>query len=410
MTMRLPSPAGPDRESILRQMRQSFGTTRGAMSDLDWSESAGRLGRWTFDPSRGWTVLDYELLREFLDREWHLPCIEVETANLGLFSTRLLRFTRKGSYYLVVKQSPRPAEKLVALLHELGHFVLHGELLLRISKLFLRICMDPSLEFLIGRSLHTPAGQSAMRSIEAQADLFAATWAVPPAITTEARQRGPDEVALVDYVLLKDLFAAAPLGLERDMTEPVRKELLVAALDARARVLDRHYPEDASAWKRLIWALSHRGSLLQELESGTVTQFISSLDPGAQGARHFPELSYSRPMLDSAPDKPDGSFAWVRREPLHAVYEATNREQWEPFIVTRDEMLPNYYIPIAPVVGSRTADSEALWQNLTKPDSQIPCSLSTWISKSFSSRGGLMIFSRTPAERWLADNEKESSL
>ena len=65
MTMRLPS-AGPDRESILRQMRQSSGTTRGA-SDLTGGErwtpgGAGHLTR------RGWTVLDYELFLEFFDR------------------------------------------------------------------------------------------------------------------------------------------------------------------------------------------------------------------------------------------------------------------------------------------------------------------------------------------------------
>ena len=122
-----------------------------------------------------------------------------------------------------------------------------------------------------------------MRSIEAQADLFAATWAVPPAITTEARQRGPDEVALVDYVLAQRLIRSRPAWARTRHDRAGAQELLVAALDARARVLDRHYPEDASAWKRLIWALSHRGSLLQELESGTVTQFISSLDPERRG-------------------------------------------------------------------------------------------------------------------------------
>jgi hypothetical protein len=314
----------------------------------------------------------------------------------GRCSVRLLDFLGAARAYLIVRRSEdaRPRRVLWALLHEVGHFLNHYELLLSVGTLYQRLCMNPPLEMDVGRFAQRAAPRLHAQT-ELEADLFAVDWLLPRWIDDDelVRSEAPRGLNVDGYRFyrLRDALDDRP-------AQPVRRisfdRLNDYGSEERRRSAES-FPSGGSRWKRASWVLFNRNRL--HSTSG-LTEMMDEYHELAGNPRFVPELT-RRPRAHAAFDR---ELAWIRRVAASDIAREVDSVQWAPLLVPgADAERPEYYIPIRPVGARDPRDSRLGWRHMMAPALSAPLDLETWLDRGREQRAGVLLFPRNPAERSL---------
>lgn len=387
--------------------------------ESDWAALSGRVVDYVYDRDRRDAVRDYGAVRRHLSENWNVPCVEVASTiqgmgplkakgrQLGRLSVRMLRILSPLQCYIALNGEIPNHEKRLALLHELGHLVLHAEVLQALGTVYHRVCINPALEFEIGRFTVRASGRRLAVLQEMEADLFALTWLLP--LRADEGADAADVAAGAVEALTADGYKFHKLrGLFSDSEGRAVAPAKVPGLnrlgeEARRRGSGRDYPAGGSLVERFSWVLFNRPRLLRELIAERRTLMVEYFDLIGP-PRYIPELSRRYSFSRKQSFNPE--HAWIPRVGLEEVPGLIDSEHWEPLLASSHvEGLPDYYIPIAPVPSATAQDSEAKWHNLAKATCDLPLDLSEWLERAAGARAGLLMFPRNPAER-LLDRQK----
>jgi hypothetical protein len=351
-------------------------------------------------------VGSYDAIRQFLAEDWEMPVVEIsgevpETElvggagrDSGRCGVRLLDLLGTTSIYLVVcaGAGSTAATMRWSLLHELGHFASHFEMLESVSVLYQRLCLNPSLEDEIG-GFARRSGHSLRGHLELEADLFALEWLLPrwreasegtpPGLTRDGFRYLALRGALGGEAMPGCLDAAAAEGVNRAGAEQrVRSEGTLAA--------------GATLWSRAAWLLWNRERFAYPLPPSEPMLEYREIVRGP--SRFVPELA--NPVTGQQPLE-DGA-GWLRRLGPAQVAEAVDAPQWMPLLVPPPGPLhPEFNLPIRPLPTPGTRDSRLPWGHMFKSPLQRLHPLEYWIEKARASGAGLLLFPRNPAERVL---------
>jgi hypothetical protein len=389
------------------ELPQAFGAEKAPVTESNWQQRAEHVLEYVRRPDRS-PVTDYETIRRFLEEHWRLPIVETQHAiapmgplaeadrDYGRCSVRLLDFLGVARAYVVVRRGDdaSPRRLLWALLHELGHFLNHYELLLSVGTLYQRLCMNPSLEMDVGRFVQR-AASTLHTQAEIDADLFAVDWLLPRWIDDEDRVRNeaaPNGLTGDGYRFyrLRDALDDQPARpLQRDSFDRLNRY----GSEERRRSAGP-FPSGGSRWKRASWALFNRTRLHRAEE---VTTLLDEYHGLAGNPRFVPELTR---RARSTPF--DRHFAWIRRVARPDVAREVDSVQWAPLLVPGSAtQYPEYYIPVRPVAGRGPRDSTLGWRHMMSPAITAPLELKSWLDRGRAQRAGVLLFPRNPAERTL---------
>lgn len=369
------------------------------LSRETWRDLAATLLDYVFDPQRKTVIGDYGAITELLSERWRVHCVEVETAIQGVaflktageqlarFSIRLLYLLYPPQYYIAVNQALSPAEKTLAILHELGHMALHLEVLQSIGTLYHRICMNPELELFLGRS------QTLINELlahqEEEADLFAVTWLLPLTVDGEFHLQALTADGRREQ-LRRQVFSDSEGVAKKAQNTPAWNALG----DATRRGLSPNYPQGGSLVQRVTWIVFNRdaGKNIAQKRQALVRDYFNVIgQPGL-----VPELAQPAPAKGSGNSN---DYAWIPRVDIDDLLSQVDSDHWEPFLAgTKKHGVP-YYVPITPVPSRQGRDSELGWVNMSKASHSAPQQLSEWLAKAKRNDYMLMVFPRTPAER-----------
>jgi hypothetical protein len=322
--------------------------------------------------------------------------------DLGRVSVRLPNPLGSARLHLVLSGSLSPAVERLALLHEIGHIVHHLDLFLSLGALYQRIALDPPLEVRIGRFLRQH-GKRLVSLREREADLFAVSWLIPCRLDADdAAPLLPSMEGLsVDatrYVLLRRHFGAemtaSPGHLDREILE-------TRAAEEKRRAAESEYPVGRSLYLRLSWVLFNRIKIRAEGRSEVASLQREYFRVAGYPPRHLRELRVPRPRGSDLTDE-QRSFQWIRRIKPDQVAREVDGVQWGPLMVDfAGDRSAGYHIPIRPVPSRNPRDSEVEWQHLFDAPLGVPRRLDDWMRRGSEQGAGLLLFSRSPAERML---------
>jgi len=350
-------------------------------------------------------VEDYDAIRSFLAEDWEMPVVEVggevrETeligggpSDSGRCGVRLLDLLDTPAIYLVVRRGGRgKGAMLWTLLHELGHFASHFEMLESVSVVYQRLCLNPGLEGEIG-SFARRSGRSLRAHLELEADLFALEWLLPrwreeagelPAGLTRDGYR---------WLALRHAFGSATVP--GAPTAAALRRANQAGEDQRARS-EGVLPAGATLWSRAAWLLWNRERLGYPLPPSEPMQEYGEIVRGP--SRYVPELA--RPVTGTSRLDPEST--WLRRLDPEQVADEVDAAQWMPLLVPPPGTdYPEYNLPIRPLPSRDPRDSRLPWGHMLKSPLQRLHPLEHWIEKARANRAGLLLFPRNPAERAL---------
>jgi hypothetical protein len=397
--------------TALADLAKTLASARGPVTDRDWPNRArallGYVARVDRDP-----VFDYWAIRDLLAEHWELPVVETEHSvgslgpignadrDYGRCSVRLLDFLGETRTYIVVRRAARTGQRrmLWALLHELGHFVHHFEMLLSLSTLYQRLSINPRLEAVIGEFAMRAA--KAIRSREElEADLFAVDWLLPRWLDDDAEVRRRFAVPAItpDGWRIHHLRVALD---DRPLSGLTDED---AELFSRVGAQEREraggpFPSDGSRARRASWVLFNRKRLAAKPPREVIELRREYFRAAGYPPRYIPELT--RPVTG---DEPVGtSVRWLERVDRSAAAEAVDSDRWTPLLVPHSEgSNPRYYIPIAPVRSREQRDSLLRWRHMMKSEVTAPRRFDEWLGRAREQAAGLLLFPRNPAERRL---------
>jgi hypothetical protein len=350
-------------------------------------------------------VGSYDAIRQFLEEDWGMPVVEIsgevpETElvggagrDSGRCGVRLLDLLGTTSIYLVVRRGAGgTAAMRWSLLHELGHFASHFEMLESVSVLYQRLCLNPGLEDEIG-GFARRSGRSLRRHLELEADLFALEWLLP-----RWREESGGRPAGLTRDGFRYLSLRGALGEEAmpgRLDAAAAKQVNRAGDEQRARSEGTLAP-GATLWSRAAWLLWNRERFAYPLPASEPMLEYGEIVRGP--SRYVPELAHpvtgQRPLEDGA--------GWLRRLEPAQVAEAVDAPQWMPLLVPPPGPLhPEFNLPIRPLPTPGARDSRLPWGHMFKSPLQRLRPLEYWIEKARGSGAGLLLFPRNPAERVL---------
>ena len=388
----------------------AFGEPVARVTDANWAELAGRLQSYLLRPDRD-PVLSFDAIARSLATRWGTPVVETPypvgsmgplgdaDRDYGRCSVRLLDLFGESKVYLVVRRAEARGERrmLWALLHELGHFVNHFEMLLSLSALYQRVCLNPSLETEVAGFASGGAAALHVRH-EVEADLFALDWLLPDWIDSdeEVRRRELPRRLTADgyrfYRLRCTLGSPVPLPSGATAVEALNR----AGASERARA-SRPYPRLMSLWQRAAWVLFNRAEIRAEppelVKLNREYFAIADYPP-----RYVPELRAGPHHGGSS----DGGAAWIDRVAPQALAREVDTIRWSPMLVPPpDVQRSKFHIPIRPVASRSGRDSVLQWVHMISSNMSSPRSLEEWLQRAHAQDAGLLVFPRNPVERFL---------
>lgn len=393
------------------ELQGALGATDSPVVDQDWLERGRALLAYIEQEDRK-PVVDYETIRAALADRWGLPVVETEYAvgpmsplgeadrEYGRCSIRLLDFLGATRIYVVIRRARRPSPRrmLWALLHELGHFVHHFEMLLSLSTLYQRVALNPRLEADIGEFAQR-AAQPVRSRDEAEADLFALDWLLPRWLDDDAELRNRSQIpkALTAdgyrFHCLRSVLDDRPLAPPRRENSDLLNRL---GAQERERASDE-FPQDASRWRRGSWVLFNREQL-RTPPTDVVRLRHEYFRAAGYPPRYVPELT--RPTASTEPI--EVSLTWLERVEPSEISQKVDAARWTPLLAPHSEDgYPAYYIPIRPVPSTKPRDSQLGWKHMMKPTISAPRPLDDWLSRARAQGVGVLLFPRNPAERTL---------
>ncbi len=336
-----------------------------------------------------------------LSKSWDLHVVETPLDEGGRIGLRLLNFETRAYLYIAVDSRLEVYERMLAVLHELGHLALHFDELARAGATYQSICMCPSLERRIAEFTKGREGQRLRTLREMEADIFATCWIVPRHL--DSLRTGREVARTVSgldpltekYILLRDAFA------DSDHRTIPRCALASFVRIARAEADSVHaqeYAVSGSLWQRLSWAVFNRHVLGRQVgkERARLTRKYFNLFPDPLSllsiATRTDVGSVGRTLVAST---------WLNRVTAGDLGEKLDGVNWEPVLVSEKDSSPPYYIPICPVPSVNPRDSQLAWRHMMKPPHSPAKMLDSWIDVAGYEGAGLLVFGRNPAERIL---------
>jgi hypothetical protein len=269
-------------------------------------------------------------------------------------------------------------------------------MLLSLSTLYLRVCMDPTLEMEIGRVARTVGPLLHLRH-ELEADLFAIDWLVPPWMDEDgdllARVKPPAGLTADAYRLFRLHQALEDKAISLP-TEPEGVELLNRGAAGERERATRPHPSAGQLWQRAVWMLFNRQALRSRPDE-TVGARSEYFQAAGYPPRHVPEL---RGRAGTGAEL-DPELAWLPRIDSDGVEERVDATPWSPFLLpSGEDGHPRFHIPVRPVPSRQGKDSELGWINMTSSGFARPEPVSEWIERARRQQAGLLLFPRNPAE------------
>lgn len=392
-----------------------LGNLERSFIDFEWNTVATRLIDYVYDSNRKQIISNYKIMVTGFAERLNLLCFEIKSAiqgigplktgeeEIGRFCVRILDFLRPSQLYIVLNQDSTSCEKTIALLHEIGHFVHHFELLQSNSALYQRICLNPSLEYEIGRFVNETYGFRLKMILEMEADLFALCWLSPLGLVKNLKEESnviaQTNLTKNGYIFQahKDLFSNMPAS-KIDRTKII--ELNKRGEETRQREQNRDYPIiGESLITRMSWILFNRSRLMNRICDERYQLLLKYFNI-AGPPRYTPELR--KKYTNSINSVNHSQYSWVERIKPDEVYRKLNMDHWEPLLVMpTDKSLPPYHIPITPIPSTNPSDNEINWQHMLKAETSLPRRVDDWLEKAFKQHAGLLIFPRNPAEKIL---------
>jgi hypothetical protein len=400
-----------DDADTLAELQRAFGGDRGRGAEWDWPERASHVLNYALEPDRA-PIVDYVAIRRFLVERWGLPVVETEHAvgamgpiadadrDYGRCSVRLLDFVSETAVYLVVRRGRNHSlqRMLWALLHELGHFLKHFDMLVSVGTVYQRVCLNPRLETEIGGFARRSAA-TLHRQTELEADLFAVDWLLPRWIDDDgevsSRAKLPPGLTADGYRFYR-LRCVLDDGPHPPLRPEVFDRLNRSGEEERSRS-GGAFPHRGSRWKRASWVLFNRQRVLNRNAefSGLLREYYKIV---GYPPRYLPELRHQR-VNDAAFD-PDA--VWLRRVAPSQIAQEVDAVQWAPLLVPHSTAgYPEYHIPIRPVPARDRRDSTLRWRHMMAPALRAPLTLEQWLERARRQSAGVLLFPRNPAERTL---------
>lgn len=391
------------------RLEEAFGSWDGLGIGGDWRERALRLQEYVARTDRT-PVESYAEVRTAIQRSWELPVVETShevgamgplgdaDPDYGRCGVRLFGLLGETTIYLVVRSDPRRDERIMlwALLHELGHFVRHQEMLLSLGALYNRVCLAPSLESRVGEFAHR-AGTSLHARQEIEADLFALDWLLPPWLDDDDELRDRAEIP---GSLTADGYRHYRLRCVLAGTFALSGEMIDRLNRAGAAERERAggaYPRAGSLWSRASWCLCNRPAA-RNADPEVKALLREYYRIAGYPPRYAPEM---RAGADPA-GPVDGATAWLPRAAPDDLEREVDRHRWAPLLVPpASGQHPPFHIPIRPVPSRDPRDSRLAWVNMSTSSIAKPRPLREWLQRAGSQGAGLLAFPRNPAEKVL---------
>lgn len=395
----------PSEVDLLERLRVELGVTSESSLDQKLPEVAEVLREYVRAPGRE-PVENYQAIREFLQTHWKISVIETgdpvweleqlggAQRSIGRCGVRLLDLLGRADIHIVVERDPSGGEQqmLWTLLHEMGHFAWHFELLQSVSAVYQRICLNPGLELELAK-FGAEEGRTLRGALELEADLFAVDWLIPRWWFGEESPADLPVGLTLDglrFFSLRRAFAAPPFQL----SEAAVAKLNEAGAGERRRS-EGSLAAGATRWARASWLLWNRERFGSSLSTGLIEEYDRIV---GGGGRYVPE--FRQPVLVQG--EIDPSFVWLPRIEPEVAPRVVDDVHWMPLLVPAEgPYYPEYNIPIRPLPSQETRDSRVPWSHMFKPPTQKPLPLQTWIDRARDQQAGLLLFPRTPAERAL---------
>ena len=386
------------------ELERDLGGKVGPGVDKGLDERARALREYVGKPERI-PIVDYQAIRDFVTESWGVPVVEIseaareseflgpQTDSLGRCGVRVSNLFTPAKLYVAVRRGPADgsSQMLWTLLHELGHFAHHFEILRAMGTIYLRLCLNPALEEQIG-SFADEVGREIAAQAELQADLFALNWLLPREVLDDGG--GSTQCGLT-------LDGRRFLGVRRlagadDVPAPLSSELVETinryGREERAR-FQGSVADSGTRRTRIAWLLWNR----DRLEPGSAIAELGRF--AARYGRQVPE--FSDPVVGPAAAV-EISRPWLPRLPADEALGQVDQANWNPLIVAPlgpAGRYPNYNLPIRPVPTRSNIDRDAGWMHMFKGTTQRPRSLAEWIDRAGREGAGLLLFPRNPAER-----------
>ncbi|HEX3360480.1 MAG TPA: hypothetical protein VHS74_05755 [Solirubrobacterales bacterium] len=350
-------------------------------------------------------ILDYEAIRDFLTESWGVPVVEISEAareseflgpqidSLGRCGVRVSNLFTPAMLYLAVRRGPSDGslQMLWTLLHELGHFAHHFAILRAMGTIYLRLCLNPTLEDQIG-SFVEEVGKEIAVEAELQADLFALNWLLPREAVEDVG--GSTQGGLTRdgrrFLDVRRLLGAdeVPTPLSPELVETINRYGREEMVRFRGSV-----GESGTRRARTAWLLWNR----DRLESGSAMAELGRF--ASRYGRHVPE--FTDPVVGPSAAV-EISRPWLPRLLADEALGRVDQANWGPLIVAPPSLpsrYPNYNLPIRPVPTRSNIDRDAGWMHMFKGTTQRPRPLAEWIDRARREDAGLLLFPRNPAER-----------
>lgn len=379
--------------------------------DTEWKSFAAKVVKFVYNEERKKSITNYKAIATGISESLNIPCVEIKNAiqgigplktegsQIGRFSVRMLDLLRTSRIYIVLNQSATNNEKTIAILHEIGHFVHHFELMQSISTLYLRICLNPSLEYKVGKFVNGEYGIRLKVLLEKEADLFALSCLNPLGLYKDLKNE--DNIFNTQTQSINGYMFQVLRGLFSDLpTSTIDKANIIGqnkrGMETCNREQNQPYPLENSLIARIKWILFNRFSLLNQIPDERHQLFVNYFNI-AGPPRYIPELTKKEyncnNKLNNLQDR------WINRVMPDQVYATLDLDNWEPILVTpsSNTLIP-YHIPITPIPSVNPTDSQIKWQHMFKAESSLPMSIGDWLGRANKQKAGLLIFPRNPAE------------
>ena len=349
---------------------------------------------------------DYGFLRRFC-RALSLPMAELPIQENGRIAVHPIWEDRGEGYGLkdfsvrvAINKDLSQSNKLMALAHELGHFVHHLMFYIFFARLQSFVELSSGFEIQVAERLTPDWWQAYYLTTELRADLTASYFVVPSgaarAWTESYYSSNPLTPEIHEYIWLKRLEDENPeisgARLSRYI-EDAQKEI--------KKIESSEYDPHAPLFERVAWCTFHRSkpdlqSELERRESEIQSLFDIFEQEYKQGPLHIdtPQAKTSKQL-----------YRRVTLDEVQSIF--WDEEMWDPVIVESTAKSLQGYIGLIPRWLPRDRWEPIDWVVSFEPYGDMPGDLETWMEIAERESRGLMLYPLDPLERYARRKQEE---